>query len=452
MPNENSPLSEREKDIARILLQGKSNKQIALDLGISIRTVEFHLRNIYTKLGTASRTEAVLKLADAHLVETTGEVAGWEQGKTTVVDAADSTENEFQPILRRNAVKTSIYILVVLLSVTGIASLVISNLPRAGEKITPARSEGQSLADPTDNPIATPLPVSTETSQPAGIVIPPHTVNGYTAAIESYYIDAANIIFQVRISGEGIHFGDPDFYGRVRAIDLYDENGNPINSSGGTGPAIDPELIQLEFHPLTHLVGDHLKGQFAFDLNKTSAGDEPLAQFRFDFDLPIHEPQIYHPQQTVSANGLDILLDQVTVTPDFTLAYLCFQPPSFADWQIGRQSVLIIEGRETTPFNFTVPFDSALGGDRRAGYEPYWAPSVKTGRCIRSSFPTGSSNPTSLTLTIPKLERTDPDLLLTDQLNRDYPGLSPKDAYYKYLEEHGNTYKGPWIFELNLAP
>ena len=46
-------LSEREEQVTQ--LQGKSNKQIALELGISKRTVEFHLRNIYTKLGAASR-------------------------------------------------------------------------------------------------------------------------------------------------------------------------------------------------------------------------------------------------------------------------------------------------------------------------------------------------------------------------------------------------------------
>jgi hypothetical protein len=44
------------------LLQGKSNKQIALALGISASTVEYHLKNVYKKLGVSSRTEAVLRM------------------------------------------------------------------------------------------------------------------------------------------------------------------------------------------------------------------------------------------------------------------------------------------------------------------------------------------------------------------------------------------------------
>jgi len=57
-------LSRREKDVVDLLLQGKSNKQIALSLGISERTVEFHLNNIYAKLHVASRVELILKLGE----------------------------------------------------------------------------------------------------------------------------------------------------------------------------------------------------------------------------------------------------------------------------------------------------------------------------------------------------------------------------------------------------
>ena len=64
--------SAREKEVIAPLLEGKSNKQIALELGIAQRTVEFHLSNIYTKLGVSSRTEAALKLAETYLRESTG--------------------------------------------------------------------------------------------------------------------------------------------------------------------------------------------------------------------------------------------------------------------------------------------------------------------------------------------------------------------------------------------
>ncbi len=55
-------LSAREKEVVDLLLKGKSNKLIASALGISDRTVEFHLKNIFTKLQVNSRTEAILKL------------------------------------------------------------------------------------------------------------------------------------------------------------------------------------------------------------------------------------------------------------------------------------------------------------------------------------------------------------------------------------------------------
>ncbi|HEY6102003.1 MAG TPA: response regulator transcription factor [bacterium] len=54
------PLSERETEVLRLLARGSTNKDIAQTLMLSVRTVEAHLRNVYGKLGTRSRTEAVL--------------------------------------------------------------------------------------------------------------------------------------------------------------------------------------------------------------------------------------------------------------------------------------------------------------------------------------------------------------------------------------------------------
>ncbi|WP_327144525.1 ATP-binding protein [Nocardia sp. NBC_01327] len=55
--SETSVLTRREKDVARLVAAGHSNKRIAADLVISIRTAETHVEHILTKLGFTSRTQ-----------------------------------------------------------------------------------------------------------------------------------------------------------------------------------------------------------------------------------------------------------------------------------------------------------------------------------------------------------------------------------------------------------
>jgi len=54
-----SPLSERERDILRLVAQGKLDREIADELHLSRKTVESHLQNIYRKLGARNRAAAV---------------------------------------------------------------------------------------------------------------------------------------------------------------------------------------------------------------------------------------------------------------------------------------------------------------------------------------------------------------------------------------------------------
>jgi DNA-binding NarL/FixJ family response regulator len=58
---EEQNLSRREQEVLELLSQGCSNKDIADKLSISIETVTWHLRHIYSKLHVRSRTQAALK-------------------------------------------------------------------------------------------------------------------------------------------------------------------------------------------------------------------------------------------------------------------------------------------------------------------------------------------------------------------------------------------------------
>ncbi len=455
---ENDLFSVREKDVIRLLIQGKSNKQIALELGIANRTVEFHLGNIYRKLAVISRLEAILKLTGSHLRKSTG----GDPVLSTVDDLSDSGENGFKSIFRRIRMKKTYYSVAGLLTAIVLLIMVIVKLPAGNHAeyspapYTPAIATNI-VSTPPPSPtfqasIATsPAPLTAD--RPSAIAIPPQTVNGYTASIESYYVDTSHMIFLVRLTGGERVFGDKYFYGRFGGIDLYDEYGNILNASGGVGPAVDPALYQFEFVPVTLLKGNHIKGQFAFDVENAPELEKVLAQFRFDFDLPISPDIRFYPKQTAAANNLEILLDSVTVTPGFTQIYLCFPPLTYAPWTIGYQSTLKIDGQEAHPIYLRELFNSETAGNTDAGSEPYWTQPIKRGRCLKSLFPIGSRNPSSLTLTIPQLENLMPyasdEYLQIPQL---YPGLSAQKAFYQYLEDNNYTYKGPWTFKVGFIP
>ncbi|HOU15227.1 MAG TPA: response regulator transcription factor [Anaerolineae bacterium] len=68
------PFSPREYEVLTLVAQGLTNREIAYRLGISDRTVQFHVNAIFNKTGAQSRTEAVaLALARRWLNMANGE-------------------------------------------------------------------------------------------------------------------------------------------------------------------------------------------------------------------------------------------------------------------------------------------------------------------------------------------------------------------------------------------
>lgn len=63
------PLTSREREVLGLLAQGRLNKEIALELGVTERTAKFHVSAILAKLGANNRTEAVALAHQRGLLE-----------------------------------------------------------------------------------------------------------------------------------------------------------------------------------------------------------------------------------------------------------------------------------------------------------------------------------------------------------------------------------------------
>ena len=63
-------LTHREYEVLKLICRGLSNREIALELCVAVKTVEYHVANILRKVGAANRTQAVIAALEQGLVDT----------------------------------------------------------------------------------------------------------------------------------------------------------------------------------------------------------------------------------------------------------------------------------------------------------------------------------------------------------------------------------------------
>ena len=65
--SQSGKLTPREVEVLRLVAAGLTNRQTAGSLAVSVRTVDAHVRSIYTKLKVNSRSAATRLAAERHL-------------------------------------------------------------------------------------------------------------------------------------------------------------------------------------------------------------------------------------------------------------------------------------------------------------------------------------------------------------------------------------------------
>jgi ATP/maltotriose-dependent transcriptional regulator MalT len=61
-------LSERELEVLRLIADGRSNREIAEQLLLSVATVKWYLTHIYSKLGVQDQTLAIMRARQLNLL------------------------------------------------------------------------------------------------------------------------------------------------------------------------------------------------------------------------------------------------------------------------------------------------------------------------------------------------------------------------------------------------
>jgi len=81
-------LTAREREIAQLVAEGKSTKEVAATLGVSVKTAETHRSNLMRKLGLHCVSELVLYAVRHNIVQVPGEQISNPSGRTSAILAA----------------------------------------------------------------------------------------------------------------------------------------------------------------------------------------------------------------------------------------------------------------------------------------------------------------------------------------------------------------------------
>jgi DNA-binding CsgD family transcriptional regulator len=319
--------SKREKEVAELIAQGKSNKQIARQLGIAIRTVEFHSSHIYDKLGVSSRSEAVVEFLKSNLREPTVTAKNPTVRLSTVDSNGVSLHNlgKSLPVNRRSMAIT-----------IGSGILLLALI--FGARFFFWQS-----------------PTSTETSNNTRKVLAISRVgtSDVTLSLNWFYIDTHRVRMEFSITGFPISPGtSPAFLVDQNTIKLYWDNTSiPLSfknvNVGGSGGKVESVAKSNEYQII--LDATYLESQPGITQDQTyvfeiPVGGEvpdadgkilslPTTIFRFEAKPFFVGPLTFSSEKSAAIEDKIVEFKGLEINPSDSVATLCVTDPQAEQWE-----------------------------------------------------------------------------------------------------------------------
>ena len=301
--------------------------------------------------------------------------------------------------------------------------------------------------------------------------------NDMTVTLEKAYADINRMVFVIFIKNPQEGFV-------VSSATLKDASGTELNTGLGINSVPDdPTRFTVDLYPDSEFAAGQFKGQLAVAIGSQFGSNSAQAEADFSLDLMVYPAIVIDPMQTVTANGVEMLLQRIKLTPSFTQVYLCYQKPSPADWMVGATASLQIGEDRTNPGAYSLIYDPEFGAGLNSS-EPDWSAPVTTGRCVKLGFPVGHHNQSeSMTLTITRLEQSIPEAIPDGQLqavrqkllaqgidmdwvtfsgnggggggpviNTKPEGMTDEQVMQMFFDALGYYHAGPWIFTVEIKP
>jgi len=441
--------SERENEVIELLLQGKSNKQIALALGISTSTVEYHLKNVYRKLQVSSRTEAVLRLGKSIGYNTSGELR-----KSTVEMDGEPADNGGEPISQRRIPMNKMFYIIGggLLTTALVVVLVLANMPAQNAEVAPTAQ-----ADVTPMAV-TPIIISSSTPLITGQLPTDWREVTYTNTLDSsevtltlkwFYIDSTRVSMEFLVSG----FPIPDGYTPIRIIknvSIHTADGRSIDpdydnlggGGGGSGGESDAHVAELTFDEpfLFPIKSDgQILSQAESYIFDVTVGGVPLYSEEGNSTNEILPTTTFHFEARPSYVGLltffthkaaniedkVVTLKGAEINPTLSVITLCVFSPDKQQWIPSAH--LLYGGNIYEYSGFAVTNPKGPLSDEICYRLEYYLP-----------FNLADDPQQSIALWVDKLTKNQPERLPNELISSAFQNLSVEGIEFRYVfESHG---------------